>query len=103
MRVERHVFDSWRANRVTVPEHIEERLVSEFTELANYRTDIPDVVNDSEEQGQYVKMEPGMVSEMITMQRDMIKMLREEIARKTVEAERLRGEVKALREMRGKG
>jgi hypothetical protein len=91
LRVERHVFDSWRANRVTVPEHFENRLVTEFPELADYRTATEDVLRDSQEQAGYG--EAGILRETLEVQKELIAMQRLRIAQLEIENEKLKSKL----------
>lgn len=96
LRVERHVFDSWRTNRVAVPEHIEKRLIAEFPELTEFENLV------SEPPAEIVYEKTTYNHELIETQRHLIKLMKEELERQKMENQRLRDRIEEIRKSKGK-
>lgn len=88
--VERHKYDSWRSERVQVPDYIERKMEKVFDELRDYETESAELLMEPE-----TKYE-NAYEMLIGTQKTLIETLEKTNEHLSRENERLRGEIEAL-------
>jgi hypothetical protein len=98
LRIERHVFDSYRAERVAVPGYIEQRMIVDFPELADFeerKNTTTDVVHEP----MVLYSDGNAWKEAYLTQKKLIEMQNMELERLRKDVERLGAENKALKDI----
>ena len=99
LRVERHIFDSYRANRVAVPAHVEKRLITEYPELTEYAQAKEETwLVEDVEQGYSFGAINVELKDLAKTQAKLIDMMEGELEKMRIENRKLREKIRNLQQ-----